>query len=172
MISYLKILVLFCLSIDLTSSFIHSNINFSLKKPFHRSLCMQEDGSNSYLNNLEKKKKLISIQQNIQKYIDSKNASKSETVISKFNYPVEKVTFDNIFLKINLIRYIYISSDYDRVVFLLNNSKKYVFWIQTMEDKQLIDKIINFINQPIKVIVICDKTLFTDIFGFLYCKKE
>jgi hypothetical protein len=120
-------------------------------------------------------KKLASIQNNITKYMQEKNKkSVGTSFTTKYNNPIPRTGFDNIFLNINNITAIYISSDYDRAIFQYSDARKFVFYINR-DSKKLVDKIINIVqqypSQQVKIIVICDKSVMTDPFGYLYCEK-
>ena len=139
----------------------------------------------SYLEKLEKKKleRLKSIRNNINKYIQdfpSNNTDTTEanitntskklsntTKISSYS-PITPITFDKLFLNINHIMKVYMSADYDRVVFYFADGRRFVFKVKNMQDKELMIKIMKFIPQSVRIVVICDKSLFTDKFGFLY----
>jgi hypothetical protein len=128
----------------------------------------------SRLNQQKQMKRLKSIQNNITKYMDEKNKKPaSQSFATRYNNPIPKTDFDNIFLNINNITTVYISSDYDRAIFQMSDNSKYVFYINTKDKKNLIEKIINIIQQHpiqnVKIIIVCDKTVMTDPFGYLYC---
>lgn len=139
-----------------------------------------QDESMPYLDRLEnqnkdKVEKLKSIRNNITKYIVANENNKKPTnsttkarSSSAYSNPIIPIDFDNLFLNINNISKIYLSSDYDRAIFYMINNRRHIYTIKSKTDRELIEKIIRFISQPVKIIVICDKTLFTDKFGFLY----
>jgi len=119
--------------------------------------------------------KLSSIQNNITKYMQEKNKKSAGTSFTtQYNNPIPRTSFDKVFLNINNITAIYISSDYDRAIFQYSDNRKYVFYIDK-DSKKLVDKIINIVqqypSQQVKIIVICDKSVMTDPFGYLYCDK-
>jgi hypothetical protein len=134
-----------------------------------------------YLEKLEKTNKdkierLKSVRDNISKFLTnntvvskSKNDIKSSS--KSLQYPIVNINFDKLFLNINDIQQIFISNDYDRVVFFMNSGQRFVYFVKSKNDKDLIDKIVKFIKHPVKIIVICDKTLFTDKFKYLYCEN-
>jgi hypothetical protein len=131
----------------------------------------------SRLNNQQKQiRKLKSIQNNITKYIDKKNKTpECQAFATRYNNPIQRTDFDNIFLNINNISAIYLSSDYDRAIFQFSDNRKYVFYISNKNEKSLIEKIINIIQQhpiqQVKIIIVCDKSSMTDPFGYLYCQS-
>jgi len=128
-----------------------------------------------YLEKLEKEKKqriqkLQSVRDNIGKFLDS--SVKNDTTVTKVPYiknPIMQTDFDKLFLNLNNVQQIFISNDYDRAVFCMFNGQRLVYFINNKNDKELMEKIINVIKHPVKIIVVCDKTLFTDKFKFLYC---
>lgn len=139
------------------------------------------DDNIPYLNRLENVPvksnidKLKSIQNNINKYIDEKKNVNEPKYISCYNNPIKKATFDKIFLNIQNIQTIYISNDCDRAIFVFLNAQRLVYYIHNKDEYKLIEKIINIASQSLqkfKVIVICNKDLMTDKFGFLYCDKD
>lgn len=139
------------------------------------------DDNLPYLEKLEKTnkdkiEKLKSVRDNISKFLNSnttnttspKNSSNAQTRL--INNPIMHIDFDKLFLNLNNIQQIYMTNDYDRAVFFLNNGQRYVYFVRSKEDKELIEKIIKFVKHPIRVSVMCDKTLFTDKFKYLYCE--
>ncbi len=180
----------------LTACMAFTNYNYifqfskALQKPVSLNYHMNSnpDDNMSYLDKLENKnllppsrlnqqkqmKRLKSIQNNITKYMDEKNKKPaSQSFATRYNNPIPKTDFDNIFLNINNITTVYISSDYDRAIFQMSDNSKYVFYINTKDKKNLIEKIINIIQQHpiqnVKIIIVCDKIVMTDPFGYLYC---
>jgi len=132
-----------------------------------------------YLEKLDKQNKkkierLKSIRDNITKYMDEKkpaNSTNTTQISPKSRYnqnPIMQIDFDKLFLNMNQISQIFISSDYDRAVFYFLDGRRYIYYVKTTDDKELIEKIIRFISHSIKIKIICDKTLFTDKFGYLY----
>lgn len=136
------------------------------------------DDNLPYLEKLEKSNKdkiqrLKSVRDNISKFLNNnttnpKNTTNTQTRL--INNPIMHTDFDKLFLNLNNIQQIYMTNDYDRAVFFLNNGQRYVFFVRSKEDKELIEKIIKFVKHPIRVSVMCDKTLFTDKFKYLYCE--
>jgi hypothetical protein len=128
--------------------------------------------------NKDKIQKLKSVRDNISKFLKnneteskSKNITKSTPSSSRsINHPIMYIDFDKLFLNINNIQQIFISNDYDRAVFYMNSGQRFVYFVKMKNDKDLVEKIIKFIKHPVKIIVICDKTLFTDKFKHLYCE--
>jgi len=149
-----------------------------IKQRYHTAIhsinCAEEDIP--YLDKIEKQDKkkierLQSIRNNISKYLVDVNKQKNSTNTHKSSYesnPIMPIDFDTLFLNINNIARIYLPSDYDRAVFYMSNNKRNVFFVKSKTDKELIEKLIKFIAKPVKIIVICDKSVFTDKFGFLY----
>lgn len=161
-------------------------------------MCSHDDENLSYLEKLNKDKqkkdklsKLNSIKENISKYIEeqqnntgnvsnkaSKKASKAskkttdttdtKKFTSSYNNPIQRISFDSLFLRLNMIQAIYLTSDNDRAVFCLSNGQRFVFYIKNEQDFDLIQKIFKFAPQSVKICIVCDKNLFTDTMGFLY----
>lgn len=136
-----------------------------------------QDESVPYLDGLNKKnneERLKSLRKNITKYIvaNKKSNNTIQAVKTKQSrpsiQPIMPIDFDNLFLNINNISKIYMSSDYDRVVFYFTDNRRHIYLVKSKRDKDLMEKIIKFISQPVRIVVICDKTVFTDKFGFLY----
>jgi hypothetical protein len=117
-------------------------------------------------------KKLESIRNKITNYLDEKHKTKSEPKFTtRYNNPIPKTDFDKIFLNINNIKTIYISNDNDRAIFEFFTSQKYVYYLKDTKNRQLLNKIINILTQPVKIVIICDKTVMDDPFGHLYCDR-
>lgn len=111
-------------------------------------------------------------------YLDQLNKTKPK-VERKSDYNVaKKIDFDKLFLNIGNIASIFVSSDYDRAVFIFKEHDKHVFYIHNKQDKELIDKIINYrqVNgketDNVKVIIVGNKNIFTDSFGHLFCEDK
>lgn len=119
-------------------------------------------------------------------YLDQLNKTKPKDVLkaedgarrnTDYN-AAKKIDFDKLFLNIGNIASIYVSSDYDRAVFIFKSNDKHVFYIHNKDDKDLIDKIISYRqtnatnNDNVKVIVIGNKNIFTDSFGHLFCEDK
>lgn len=128
----------------------------------------------------EKRKieKLQSIKNNIEKYIIEKkkkevvNDNKQPTFYSHYNNPAKKITFDKLFLNLKNIQGIFISCDYDRCVFTMNNGERFVYYVHNEQEKELINRIIKFSQETVKVVIICNKNIFTDTFGHLFCEGD
>lgn len=154
----------------------HMNINPDDSLPYLDRLENKNLTPPSRLNNQQKQiRKLKSVQNNITKYIDEKNKKSAGQIFeTRYNNPIPKTDFDNIFLNINNISAIYLSSDYDRAIFQFGDNRKFVFYINNKDKKNLVEKIINIIQQhpvqQVKIIIVCDKTVMTDPFGYLYCQ--
>lgn len=163
-------LVLWFLMIPNVLSFLHNHVNLIQK----RSITMCSNDSN-YLEKINNKKveKMEKIKQNIEKYIiETKKEKKKEPNFQSFyNNPISKINFDKLFMNLNNINNIYLTSDCDRAVFFFKNTSRHVFYAKTKEEKDLIEKIIKYRPDNVKVVIVCDKNLFTDSFGFLYCDK-
>lgn len=152
----------------------------------HNSLTSIRSMSNDYLNKLNdyseyldtntKVKRLESIRNNIVNYIKTKkdDDSKKMQIGFKSTYqPIPKVDFDTIFLNINHICQIYISSNVDRMIFELTSGKRYVYYIRTKEEYNKMDQLIKLIPRNHKTIIINDiYKVMDDPFGFLYCEKK
>lgn len=177
-------------------AFTNYNYVFTFSKTLQKATSLNyhmnvnPDDNMSYLDKLENKnlvppsrlnqqkqiKRLKSIQNNITKYMDEKNKKPVAQIFgTRYNNPIPKTDFDTIFLNINNIAAIYMSFDYDRAIFQLSDNRKYVFYISTKDRKNLVEKIINIIQehpiQSLKIIIVCDKTVMTDPFGYLYCES-
>lgn len=138
-----------------------------------QSVMISDDDNIPYLDKLDKNngkkvERLKSIRDNITKYMEDKKP-KNSGYSSRYNQnAIIPIDFDKLFLNLNQIAHVYISADYDRAVFYLSDSRRFVYYIRTPQDKELFEKIIKYISHPVKIRVICDKTLFTDKFGYLY----
>ena len=88
--------------------------------------------------------------------------------------PIPKSDFDNIFLNINNIITIFMSANMDRMIFVLSTDRKFVFYINTKEQLQQMEQLINILpNKHVKKIIINDVIhTMDDPFGFLYCEKN
>lgn len=128
-----------------------------------------------YLNK-DKVKKLEKIRNNITNYIKTKkddNSKKIEHGFKSTYQPISKADFDTIFLNINNIVNIFISSNIDRMIFELATGKRYVYYINSKEDYTKMDQLIRLIPCKHKVIIINDiRNVMDDPFGFLYCEKK
>lgn len=162
--SFISRFLIFILLINNINAFFVSHL--ILQKSNNMIMCNE-----NYLEKISKKKlqKLEVIKNNIEKYVVKKD--KEPSFQSHYNQPIPKTTFDKLFLNLKNISRIYISGDYDRAVFFFGDAQRFVFYINTQEEKKLIDKIIRYRKDDVKVVVICDKNLFTDSFGFLFCDK-
>ena len=66
------------------------------------------------------------------------------------------------------------SANMDRMIFVLSTDRKYVFYINTKEQLQQMEQLINILpNKNVKKIIINDvMNIMDDPFGFLYCEKN
>lgn len=92
--------------------------------------------------------------------------------ITRYNNPIRKLSFDKIVGIKNNINSIYISNDFDRAIFKLKNNIHYVIYVDKKEDRKKIEKIIEDVSKYATIIVICNKILMTDQYGFLYCDNK
>jgi hypothetical protein len=118
-------------------------------------------------------KKLDGIRKHITNYMKEKKDDKQIQTGHRSTYmPIPKASFDTIFLNIFNIAIIYMSCNMDRMIFEINPSKRYVFYIKSKEDYAKISQLIAMIPNKVKMIVINDvRNLMDDAFGFLYCEK-
>jgi hypothetical protein len=128
------------------------------------------------VNKNDKVKKMEKIRNNITNYIKTKTDDNSKNIEHGFKstyQPIPKSDFDKIFLNINNIINIYISSNIDRIIFELVNGKRYVYYVNSKEDYAKIDQLIRIIPIKHKIIIISDiRNVMDDSFGFLYCEKK
>lgn len=92
--------------------------------------------------------------------------------ITRFNNPIRKLSFDKIVEIKNNINSIYLSNDFDRAIFKLKNNIHYVIYVDKKEDRKKIEKIIEDVSKYATIIVVCNKILMTDQYGFLYCDNK
>jgi hypothetical protein len=92
--------------------------------------------------------------------------------ITRFNNPIRKLSFDKIVEIKNNINSIYLSNDFDRAIFKLKNNIHYVIYVDQKEDRKKIEKIIEDVSKYATIIVVCNKILMTDQYGFLYCDNK
>lgn len=92
--------------------------------------------------------------------------------ITRFNNPIQKLSFDKIIEIKNNINSIYLSNDFDRAIFKLKNNIHYVIYVDKKEDRKKIEKIIEDVSKYANIIVVCNKILMTDQYGFLYCDNK
>jgi DNA-binding LacI/PurR family transcriptional regulator len=142
---------------------------------------ISNDNDLSYLDKINKTpsvdvKKLENMKKNITNYLkDNKLGAKQIEQGHKSTYmPIPKSNFDNIFLNINNIITIYMSANMDRMIYVLSTHRKYVFYINTREQYQQMEQLINILpNKNVKKIIINDvNNVMDDPFGFLYCEKK
>lgn len=155
-----------------TQSFKHHNHLTSIKSMSNNYLDRINDYSD-YLNK-DKMKKLGKIRDNITNYIKTDDNSKKIEHGFKSTYqPIPKADFDTIFLNINNIVNIFMSSNIDRIIFELATGKRYVYYINSKEDYSKMDQLIRLIPIKHKIIIINDiRNVMDDSFGFLYCEKK
>ena len=159
-------------------SFIYSPyINYNKLKTINM---ISNDNDLSYLDKINKPsstvKKLENMKKNITNFLkENKSGTKKIEKGYKSTYmPIPKSDFDNIFLNINNIITIFMSANMDRVIFVLSTDRKYVFYINTKEQLQQMEQLINILpNKNVKKIIINDvMNIMDDPFGFLYCEKN
>ena len=95
---------------------------------------------------------------------------KEPTFSSNYNNPCKKITYDQLLMNLENTKDIVLSNDFDRAVFILKDNQKFVFYITSNDEKEKINDIITIRQKGVKILVICDKTIFTDSFGLLYCE--
>lgn len=103
--------------------------------------------------------------ENIKNIVNNTNIDRFS---SFHNNPIQKATSNKIIMNIELIEHIYITWDYDRVVFCLSNKNRYVIHIKNDDDKKIIENIFNIVNKSVKMCIFCNKNLFTDNLGIFY----
>lgn len=113
----------------------------------------------------------------IRTILNNKNITTDIPYFTRYSLPISKVSIEKIRYYVDnmQVKKVYITSDYDRVIVELLNNKKYVYYIDNEIEKKLFNDIINFIEkkkQNVKFIIICDKYVFTDKFGYLYSNRE
>jgi hypothetical protein len=115
--------------------------------------------------------KLTSIKNNINNYIEKKKYVKDhKDEIRKSIYnPIKSVDYEKILINLGIIKKIYLSNDYDRAI-IDTGYNKYVHYIKSEDDKRKFNVILSVIPNSCKKIVICDKKIMTDSFGYLYCE--
>ncbi len=157
-------------------SFKHHNHLTCIKSMSNEYLDKINDYSD-YLNNDKiKVKKLEKIRNNITNYIKTKTDDKSKKIELGFKstyQPIPKAEFDTIFMNINNIIKIYMSSNVDRMIFELATGKRYVYYINNKDDYTKMDQLIRLIPSKHKIVIINDiQNVMDDPFGFLYCDKK
>ena len=117
--------------------------------------------------------KLTTIKNNIKNYIeknkyikDNKNSIKE----SIYNNPIKIVDYEKILINLGIIKCVYISGDFDRII-VDTEYNKYLYYITTEDDKQKINIIISVLPNTCKKIIISDKRIMTDNFSSLYNQK-
>lgn len=125
------------------------------------------------MNMLSNINKLTTIKNNIQNYIeknkyikDNKNSIKE----SIYNNPIKPVDYEKILINLAIIKCVYISGDFDRII-VDTKYNKYLYYITTEDDKQKINIIISVLPNTCKKIIISDKRIMTDNFSSLYNQK-
>ncbi len=147
------------------------------------SMCAfdNQNDAMSYLDKLSKTnnepdkslKKLEGIRKHITNYMKEKKDDKQIQTGYRSTYmPIPKASFDTVFLNIFNVTIIYMSYNMDRMIFEINPTKRYVFYIKSKQDYAKINQLITMIPNKVKMIVINDvRNLMDDAFGFLYCEK-
>lgn len=143
--------------------------------------------SNDYLENINKYtkylntdqkniKKLDGIRKNITNYIKAHkddNIPKIQNGMRSTYQPIPKATFDTIFMNINQIKLLYISSNVDRIIFEMRDNRRYVYYISNKDDYKRMEQLMNLVPTPYKSIIINDVCgSMDDPFGFLYCDQK
>lgn len=137
--------------------------------------------SNDYLskinhNHLPHEKRLEGIRNKITNYLKNtkeKQDKKLEKGVVSTYRPIPKCTFDTIFMNINQIQQIFISYNVDRMIFILKTGLKYVYYIDSKDDYNKMELLINLIPSNHKKIIINDvQNTMDDPFGYLFCEKK
>jgi len=133
----------------------------------------------SFLNKAEdpKTKKLRRISRNIDEWMKntSKSADKKIEKGRQSTYSViPKATFDTIFINIYQIQKIYMSSNFDRVIFELSSTgMRYVYYVNNKDDESKMNQLMKLIPNHHKICIINDwHNVMDDPFGYLYCEKK
>ncbi len=133
----------------------------------------------SFLNKAEEPpniQKLRIISRNINDYMKTTtntNDPKLEKGQRSTYMPIPKASFDTIFLNINQITKIYISSNLDRIIFELISAKRYVYYINNNNEYKKMDQLMKLIPNGHKICIINDyHSTMDDPFGHLYCEKK
>jgi len=116
--------------------------------------------------------KLNIVKNNINNYIEKNkyvNNNKNEIKKTIYNNPIKSVNYEKVLINISIIKKIYISYDYDRAI-IDTGYNKYVYYIKTRDDKLKFNIIISVLPNECKKIIVCDKSIMTDNFGYLYCE--
>ena len=122
------------------------------------------------MNMLSNINKLTKIKNNIELYIEKNNyvkENKNSIKKSIYNNPIKPVDYERILINLAIIKRVYISGDFDRVI-VDTGYNKYLYYITTEDDKQKINIIISVLPNTCKKIVISDKRIMTDNFSSLY----
>jgi hypothetical protein len=140
------------------------------------------DEPSSYLDKIDKKpepkiKKLVSIRNNISKFLKDTNKKEDISKIEKGHIstyqPIPQANFDTIFLNIYNISKLYMSYNVDRIIFEMQTGRRYVFYISKQEDRNKMDNLMKLIPNKIKILIINDvKNTMDDPFGYLYCAPK
>lgn len=141
--------------------------------------------SNDYLENINKSttanenrnlKKLEGIRKNITNYIKAHkddNTKQLEHGYRSTYQPIPKAIFDTIFMNINQIKRIYMSYNLDRMIFEMQDKRRFVYYINNTEDYKKMEQLMLLIPSKYKTIIINDvHNMMDDPFGFLYCDKK
>lgn len=117
--------------------------------------------------------KLTTIKNNIQNYIEKNNYikdNKNSIKESIYSNPIKPVDYEKILINLGIIKRVYISGDFDRII-VDTGYNKYLYYITTENDKQKINIIISVLPNTCKKIIISDKKIMTDNFSSLYNQK-
>lgn len=133
----------------------------------------------AFLNKAEepsKIQKLRIISRNINDYMKSTSNTtdpKIERGTRATFIPIPKASFDTIFININQITKMYISSSLDRIIFEMQTGKRYVYYINNNDEYQKMDQLMRLIPNGHKICIINDYySIMDDPFGHLYCEKK
>ncbi len=183
----MSLIIYFLLFVSNVYAFICRPPFTHIKKPM-LTVTIMGSHSNDYLENLNnytsflnkaeepKIQKLRIISRNINDYM--KTASKTtdpklETGQKSTYMPIPKASFDTIFLNINQICKMYISSNLDRIIFEMLSGKRYVFYINNNDEYKKMDQLMKLIPNGHKICIINDyHNIMDDAFGYLYCEKK
>jgi len=151
-----------------TNSFLFSPVSYS-KAKYNFDTIMCDNAMHGDINKTQKER-LEKLKENINKYIE--NPPPVAKGIQS-NVPIKAVNFDKIFLNIFNIHTIYTTNTQDRIVVILNNNEKYVYYPSNKDEIHNICQLINVIPNNVKVLVITDiKNTFENSFHFLYCENK
>lgn len=136
---------------------------------FHKSYCYYISSLCNTKMELSEKR-LMKLRNNIDRYM--KKDIPIEKGIQSNCGPIKKIEFDKIFINLFSIKQIYITPNEDRIVVVLTNNHKYVYYAYSDEDKEKIRQIIRVAPNCIKIIIVTDIRVFENIGSFLYCENK